>query len=279
MTFRLIYATILALITQIDITMTNSHLFDYSNIQSIINKRDPKAKLIAFITLTISIVITNHSLLVSFYLYAILIIVLILLSRIPITFIIKRSLTVIPFVLVIAIFIPFIKDGNTIWKYPLGKFEIAITNEGLTIFRNVLIKSYLSILCMTILMASTGFLQLLSALGELRIPRIIVMIFSFMYRYIFILQDELAKMLLAKESRTIGKSKWLQIKVLSNMLGVLFIKSYERGEFVYFAMCSRGFDGSIKLSGHKKLDKKDYCFLMIIFVMIAFINFFGRYFN
>lgn len=259
--------------------MNNSYIIDYSNVQSIINNRDPKAKLIAFVTLTISIVITNPNLLISFCLYGILICIIIFLSRIPVIFILRRSLTVIPFVLIIAIFIPFIKDGNPIWKYSLGKLEIAITNEGLTIFRNVLIKSYLSILYMTVLMASTGFLQLLSAFGELKIPKIIVMIFSFMYRYIFILHDELTKMLIAKESRTISKSKWLQIRVLSNMLGVLFIRSYERGEFVYFAMCSRGFDGSIKLGSHKRLNKKDFYFLLVIFAMIACINFLGKYYN
>lgn len=277
LTFSLIYVTILVLITLINTIMT--YIIDYNNIQSIINNLDPKAKLIAFITLTISIVITNPDLLISFYLYGLLIMILIILSKIPIILIIKRSLAVIPFVIIIAIFIPFIKDGNPIFKYNLGKFSIKITNEGLTIFRTVLIKSYLSILCMTLLIASTGFLQILRALEELKISRIIVMVFSFMYRYIFILQDELTKMLLAKESRTISKKKWLQIKALSNMLGVLFIRSYERGEFVYLAMCSRGFDGSIKLGSYKKLNKKDYCFLLAIFTMITCINLFGRYFN
>ncbi len=271
------YAIILELITQLKTIMTNSHIIDYNNIRSIINNRDPRAKLIAFVVITISIVITKPDLLISFCLYGILISILILLSKISIIFIIKRSLAIIPFVLIIAIFIPFIKEGNPIWKYSIGRFEITITGEGLTIFRTVLIKSYLSILCMTLLMASTGFLQLLRAFSELKLPKIIVMIFSFMYRYIFILQDELAKMLNAKESRTISKKKWIQIKALSNMLGVLFIRSYERGEFVYLAMCSRGFDGSIKLLNHKKLSSKDYYFLFIIFAVIVFINLFERY--
>lgn len=257
--------------------MINPYIVEYNNINSIINNRDPKAKLIAFVFLTIFIVITQPNLLTLFYLYGILIFVLIFLSKIPIAFIIKRSLSVIPFVLIITIFIPFITHGEPILEYSIGKLKITITNEGLIIFRTVLIKSYLSILCMTLLMASTGFSQLLRALQDLKLPKIIVMIFSFMYRYIFILQDELHKMLIAKESRTVSNKKWLQFRVLSNMLGVLFIRSYERGEFVYLAMCSRGFDGSIKLINQKKMDKKDYCFLSTIFIIVACINLFGRY--
>ncbi len=111
---------------------------------------------------------------------------------------------------------------------------------------------------------------ILKALEGLKIPKIIVMIFSFMHRYFFILQDELMMMRRAKESRSVNGRRWQHIKALANMLGVLFIKSYERGEAVYLAMCSRGFDGSIRTIEHHRLTNRDVYFVLIIAILLIF---------
>ena len=110
---------------------------------------------------------------------------------------------------------------------------------------NILIKSYLSILCLILLVTTTKFSELLRAFEKLGCPKIITMIMSFMYRYIFVIEDELMKMRQAKESRSVGGSRYFHAKALANMLGTLFIRSYERAEAVYLAMCARGFDGSV----------------------------------
>ncbi len=239
----------------------------YANIQSIIHRRDPRVKVIASVIFVIFIVLTRPESFTTFAFYSILILALILMSRIPVRYVIKRSITVIPFVLFIAIFIPFLKEGRILWSYPIG---INISYEGLMMFWNVIIKAYLSALCMILLTASTGFFQLLKALEGLKMPRIIVMIFSFMHRYLFILQEELMMMRRAKDSRSVNGRRWQHIKALANMLGVLFIKSYERGEAVYLAMCSRGFDGSIRTIEHPRLTNRDVYFVLIITVLLIF---------
>jgi cobalt/nickel transport system permease protein len=94
--------------------------------------------------------------------------------------------------------------------------------------------------------ATTRFSELLKAFEKLGCPKIITMIMSFMYRYIFVIEDELMKMKQAKESRSVGGSGFFHAKALANMLGTLFIRSYERAEAVYLAMCARGFDGDVK---------------------------------
>jgi cobalt/nickel transport system permease protein len=38
----------------------------------------------------------------------------------------------------------------------------------------------------------------------------------------------------------------MHTKTLANIVGTLFLRSYERGEDVYLAMCARGFDGKIR---------------------------------
>ncbi|MBM3210976.1 cobalt ECF transporter T component CbiQ [Candidatus Poribacteria bacterium] len=240
----------------------------YADIQSIIHRRDARIKVISLFACVISVIITKPDSYTTFVFYGILILALVLLSKIPIKYILKRSLVIIPFILAIAVFIPFLKEGETLWSYPMGPLKLKITYQGVTLFWNILIKAYLSALCMILLTSSTRFFELLKAFEGLKMPKIMVMIFSFMHRYLFILRDELMIMKRAKDSRSINGNSWFHTKALSNMLGVLFIRSYERGEAVYLAMCSRGFDGSIRTMGNPELTKKDLYFLLIIITLL-----------
>lgn len=244
------------------------HIDNYCNTNSSFNKLDPRIKIISFFGFIVFINLTPPTSFITFLFYFTLIIFLIILSQIPLSFIFKRSLVVIPFVLIISIFLPFMNQGKIIYKYSLWFLELNITDRGVLVFFSVLIKSYLSVLCMVLLISSINFSTFLKALEKLRFPKLIVIILSFMYRYIFVLYDELIRMKIAKESRSVCSSKWFNIKVLSNMIGVLFIRSLERAEFVYLAMCSRGFNGKINTIYEFKLTKKDLGFLLLMFIYL-----------
>ncbi len=255
--------------------MSSVNIDEYSNINSIINRRDPRIKVIVFFLFILVILSTRPELVLVFATYAILIFVLILLSKIPIEFVIKRSLTIIPFVLMIAIFTPFLKNGDTAKVYTIGKFNI--NYDGLIVFWNILIKSYLSVLCMILMTASTRFSDLLKAFEKLKVPKLIVILLSFTYRYIFVFQDELQSMIRAKEARSYRRKRWLNFKILASMIGVLFIRAYERGERVYYAMLSRGFDGSIKTTKEMSLTKGDIYFLSILAIVLILIRVLGKW--
>ncbi|MFC1576857.1 cobalt ECF transporter T component CbiQ [Candidatus Omnitrophota bacterium] len=257
--------------------MRHGYIDSHSGIGSFVHKLDPRVKFIATILLIISIVLTKPASYISFSLYGILIGLLIALSRIPIGFIFKRSLIVIPFVLVAAVFIPFIKKGEVACAYSFGMIDLTVTYEGLAVLWNVLIKSYLSVLCLILLISSTKFSNLLKALEGLRCPKIFIMILSFMYRYIFILMDELMRMKTAKDARSgAGERNWRVIRALANILGVLFVRAYERGERIYLAMCSRGFDGSVNTLNDLRLRAADVCFFVIFTASVFMIRSIGN---
>lgn len=247
----------------------------YSSIDSIIHRRDPRIKIIAFVLFILCVISTRPESFLAFALYGVFIFALILLSKIPIKYIIKRAIVIIPFVLLIAVFIPFLKKGEVAGGYSFGTLKVTVTYDGLMVFWNVMVKSFISILCMILLMSSIKFPTFLKALEELKIPRLIVMILSFTYRYIFVIQDEFQRMIRAKESRSAGSKRWLHFKTLSNMVGVLFIKAYERGETVYLAMCSRGFDGTIKTMHNHRFVKSDFYFLLTVIITLASIGIIG----
>jgi len=255
--------------------MKHSYIDEYWEIESSIHKLDPRIKIVSFFSVILFVVFTKPTSLLAFALYGLLITFLIGLSKIPIRFILLRSLTIIPFVLMIAVFIPFIKKGQVAGGYSFGSLKLTVTYDGLVIFWNILVKAYLSILAIILLMSSTKFMQFLKALEKLKIPQVFTMILSFMYRYFFVITDELMLMQRAKEARSVGGSRWFHIKALSNMVGILFLRSYERGESVYLAMCARGFKGAIKTVDALRIRKSDIAFLVSILVVLSGIRFFA----
>lgn len=249
--------------------MHHSFLDKHSGLNSALHHRDPRIKIIVFLVIMISIIFTDPGSFMLFAVYGAMVLLLMILSRIPLLFLFKRSLVVIPFVIVIAAFIPFFKKGHVIGGYSLGVLKLTMTYDGVMVLWNVFIKSYLCAFCMILLISSTRFTDLLKGIEKLHCPALMVMVLSFMYRYVFVFEDEMEMMRQAKLSRTVAGSRWFHFRTLANMLGSLFVRSYERGEAVYLAMCSRGFDGEIRTMDQLKLSGADLIFLLSVGAALA----------
>ena len=223
--------------------MKHSFIDQYSNGDSFIHRLDPRTKFITTLIFILAVVLTPPNRWQTFAFYFLLIATLLLLSKVPIFYVFKRSLVIMPFVVMIAIFIPFFKEGEVAGSYNIWLWQVSVTYSGLQVLWNILAKAWLSILSLILLTSTTKMTNLLKGLEQLRMPTVIVMILSFMYRYIFVLVDEVVRMKQARDSRNFGGKRLWQIRTIGNMIGTLFIRSYERGERVYAAMVARGFDG------------------------------------
>ena len=112
--------------------------------------------------------------------------------------------------------------------------------NGLRIFTAMLIKSTLCLFCMVLLTATTRFTDLLGALQQAHAPRLLVTTLALTYRYLFLLIDEAGRMLRARRSRTFVRDRWSTWRSLATVAALLFVRSSERAERVYSAMCARG---------------------------------------
>jgi cobalt/nickel transport system permease protein len=235
----------------------HSFLDQYSDRESIIHRLDPRTKLVTTLFFILAVVLTPPNRWPAFALYFILVATLLFFSRVPPLYVLKRSLVIIPFVVLIAIFIPFFKAGEVAGSYNIWLWQISVTYSGLQVFWNILAKAWLSILSLILLTSTTKFSSLLKGLAQLRMPGVMVMLLSFMYRYLFVLVDEVMRMRQARDSRNFGGGRLRQLRTIGNMIGTLFIRSYERGERVYAAMMARGFDGQPRMlesSSFRQLD-------------------------
>ena len=237
--------------------MKHSFIDQYSDLGSFIHKLDPRTKLITTFAFLLAVLITPISRWQAFAFYFALVFALILLSRVPLLYIIKRSLVIVPFVLVIAVLnLPF-KQGETVGEFNIWLWRVSITHEGLLAFYSIMAKAWLSILGLILLSSTTPFARLLRGMEQLGLPKVMVMILSFMYRYIFVLTDEVMRMKQARDSRNFGGKRLWQIKTIGNMIGTVFIRSYERAERVHAAMLSRGFEGQMRVTSSLKFKKAD----------------------
>ena len=237
--------------------MKHSFIDQYSDLDSLIHRLDPRTKLITSLAFIVAVVLTPVSNWRVFAFYFCLIAALLIISKLPPLYVLKRSLVIFPFVLLIAIFIPFFKQGEVAGSYNIWLWQVSVTYDGLFILANVVVKAWLSILSLILLSATTKFTELLKGLRQLGVPEVIVLILSFMYRYVFILVDEVMRMRRARDSRNFGGSRLHKLRTIGNMIGTLFIRSYERGERIYAAMLSRGFDSnvrSLRLLSFKRVD-------------------------
>jgi cobalt/nickel transport system permease protein len=105
------------------------------------------------------------------------------------------------------------------------------------------VKNSMSFVAILTLSGVTPFPKLLSALRGLRAPVVLVATLHFMYRYLHVLADELDRMVKARRSRSFRRSGRLDWGLLTGLIGVLFLRAFERGERVHAAMVARGWEG------------------------------------
>jgi len=243
--------------------LKHSFVDKYSDGHSLIHHLDPRVKLIFTILFILVVIVTPPERWWAFLSCFLILLIMVGLSRVPVIYIMKRSLLVLPFIIVVAISVPFFRGGEIIGSYSLGVFSVSVTNTGLRIFTGVLTKAWLSAVSLIVLTATTPINSLFKALNQMRFPKILIMILSFMYRYIFVLYDELLRMKQARDSRYLGIGIWQNIKTAGSMIGILFVRSYERGERIYASMLSRGYDGTPHILSELRLSKVDLTFVCL----------------
>ena len=225
--------------------MKHAFLDHHSNIESPIHHLDARAKIIVFFTFIILGVSSPPNFFPFFGILMIGLISIAFLAHLPLTHLLKKVLVILPFLFVVTISIPFIKRDGVGGGYNLGLGGLSISKSGLWILWNVIIKSSLGVFAIILLYSTTPFPKLIKGMERLAFPKIFTMLFSFMYRYSFILIDEMQRMKRARDARCFGGRWFWQSKTIGHMVGTLFLRSFYRGERVYSAMLSRGYHGAM----------------------------------
>lgn len=97
-----------------------------------------------------------------------------------------------------------------------------------------------------------------AALAALRVPRLIVLLLQFSYRYSILLAGELRRIRIAMAVRGFRpKPNVRSVSTMGNVIGSVIVRGGERAETINHAMHARGFDGHIRMLTAFRTTKRD----------------------
>ena len=229
------------------------HLDTLSYKDTFIHALNPVIKLLitlVFILLVVSFPKYEIQGIIPFFMFPLFVIIA---GEIPAGVILKKLLVVSPFIIFVGIFNP-ILDKEVIYQV----FGIQISGGWIS-YSSLIIRFILTVSAALLLIATTSFPGICLALEKLKVPKIFIVQLLFLYRYTFVLADEAIKIIKARSIRSFGK-KGNDIKTFINITGALLIRSIERSERIHQAICSRGFDGRIRMLKDFRLRATDMVF-------------------
>lgn len=200
-------------------------------------------KLLVLLGFMLLVVATPRDWYAAFAVWALLLLGVVALSRVPVRYLAPRMVIEVPFA-VFALLMPFIAHGPR--TEVLG---LTVSEPGLHAGVALLVKGTIGVLASLTLASTTEPQDLLRGLQRLRMPELIVQIMGFMIRYLDVVTAELGRMMVAMRSRGCDPRSPRHWPTLARAMGALFIRSYERGERVHLAMLSRGYDGRLPSEG------------------------------
>jgi cobalt/nickel transport system permease protein len=254
--------------------MTNQGHFDIGYMDTLaagdspLHRLDPRVKLITTVVFIATVVSFNKYAVLNLIPFFSFPIILIMLGGLPVRYILKKVLLVSPFAILVGIFNPVF--DRSVMCY-IGSIGIS---GGWVSFISILLRFVLTVTTALALIALTGFNSVCIALERFKVPRPFIVQLLFLYRYMFVLSEESERMLKARAVRSFsGRS--MRFKTFISLVGQLLLRTMDRAERVYRAMCCRGFDGHIRIIRSLHIDPKDIIFISVwiaLFISFRFLD-------
>ena len=228
-----------------------SSLDAYRPRASLIHHLDARVKLVLAVLFIVATALTPEEAWPAYVLLAALALGVAVASQLGVGFVYRRSALALPFALAV-VTVVFSTPGRPLLSTQVLGMKLALTGAGLVRFASIVLKSWLSMQVAVVLTGSTPFPALLQAMRSLHLPKILVAVAGFTYRYLFVIGDEALRLMRARAARSgasegrSGGSMFWRARVTGNMAGSLFLRSLERSERIYDAMVARGYDGEVR---------------------------------
>lgn len=228
-------------------------LDDMARKETAIHKIHPLMKLlttVVYLTVVVSFGRYEIGSLLPLFFYPVL---LFALAELPVKPIVLKILFIEPLIIGIGILNPLF-DHQVVY---LGDMAIS---RGWVTFCSIFIKCGLTVTAALLLIATTGMDRLASALRMLKIPRLFVLQLLLTYRYISVLMEEVSRIIRAYSLRAPGQ-KGIHRSAWGSLGGQLILRTLDRAQRVYEAMCLRGFTGEYYTGDCGKMKVRDFAYL------------------
>jgi len=251
--------------------MHHAYIDRFAAGDSVIHRLDPRVKLAVVLAFTVLVVSVPKYEVAALFPYAVLPFALLAFGGVPFGFVAKHLLIVSPFVLCVAALNPIYDASPMLVRIGPQAFWV---RGGVLSCLSLCGKFVLTVSALLALVSTTRFSGLLQALAWFRCPRLLLVELSFLYRYLFVLVEQVQRMKRARDSRGVGAGRlgW-RLRATGGIIGSLFVRTLERGERIYAAMAARGFDGTVRTLHHLHLHREDYVFAAVSLAFVAALRF------
>lgn len=243
---------------------------EMARLPGLLQRVDPRAKLIATLLLLLSVGLAHHlSVVLSLYLATLLMAGF---SRQPIIAFSKRVWLGIPlfagFVVLPSLFTLPGQSILTLMDEP--PIRIAVTDNGLSSASLVVARVGTSVSLALLLVTTTRWTELLTSLRVLFLPESFLVVLAMTHRYLFLFLRTANNLFLARASRTAGSTPAAeQRRWAAAATGTLLSRSVKLSADVLLAMQARGFEGEIRCSKLPSLSDGDRMLVALAVVISA----------
>jgi cobalt/nickel transport system permease protein len=182
---------------------------------------------------------------------------------------IEHSWVAIPVLFSLGIFNTFSKGSPDaiITTFQFLGFTVNVYSEGLRFFAQIMLRGICAVLIITTFTSSMTMQEFVDGLRDIRLPETMVSMIMLILRYAPLIFEEAATVRTAQTLRGLNLgTKKSRFAAAAAMLGLLFIRSYDRGLAVYEAMSLRGLKSKIQFR-KTGLKKKEYALLVACIVL------------
>ncbi|MBI4725843.1 cobalt ECF transporter T component CbiQ [candidate division TA06 bacterium] len=202
---------------------------------SFIHQLHPLAKLLATLVYTVLLVSYDKYATIALLPFVFFPVFVAAAAKIPAGPLLKRLLYIEPMIVGIGLLNPLFDHGTTtVLGYAVS--------SGWLIFISIVLKGSLAVASALLLIATTGMNGIALSLRKMKVPKIFVLQLMLTYRYISVLSEEAARTMQAYALRAFNP-KGLKREVWGPLLGQILLRTIDRAQRVYDAMCLRGFTG------------------------------------
>ena len=237
--------------------------------RSLIHDRSPVAKLLVTILFLIAVQSFGKYELSGLVTMILLPMIAYRLANIELSLCFYKLRFVLPFLLIMGVFQPFLDRTP---KLCVGAFVIT---GGMLSMAVLVLKGLLCLMASFLLAATTPVTGLCSALERLCIPRIMTSCLLLCVRYVGTLLEQTEVMWESYSLRAPGQ-KGIHPKAWGSFLGQLILRSVDKADSLYTAMCLRGFQGSFPkgdTDGESLTDRRSLLYLTGSFFLIFLARF------
>jgi cobalt/nickel transport system permease protein len=210
--------------------------------ESFLSRVDPRWRLAAFI-LAAAATATFRTLPAA-AVAALAAFLLVLLSRLPLSWFLSRLVQILPFLILFTIWLPFTVDAHGS-RWQVGPLHLSAA--GVHAAATLILKAVTLLTLMIVLLATAPLPTTLQAAHALRLPSLLIHLLLLTYRYVFLLAQEFTRLRIALRVRGYRSQFRLHTyRTIGHVAGTLLVRSHDRAERVGQAMRCRGFDGSFR---------------------------------